>query len=62
LPIRNSCDSPSDQAEAPVQRWLRWAGITDITTIRFQPNLVTADAAAEREIVHARAPDAGKAF
>jgi len=42
--------------------WLRWAGITDITTIRFQPNLVTADAAAEREIVHTRARDAGKAF
>lgn len=26
-----------------LEDWLRWAGVTDITTIRFQPNLVTAD-------------------
>jgi FMN-dependent NADH-azoreductase len=28
--------------------WLRWAGISDITTIRFQPNLVTSTAADDR--------------
>ncbi|MDT4907857.1 MAG: FMN-dependent NADH-azoreductase [Pseudonocardiales bacterium] len=27
----------------------RWAGGTDVTTIRFQPNLVTADADAGRQ-------------
>lgn len=42
--------------------WLRWAGITDITTIRFQPNLATADADAGRRAAHAQARDAGKTF
>jgi FMN-dependent NADH-azoreductase len=42
--------------------WLRWAGITDITTIRFQPNLVTADADTGRQAAHAEARDAGKTF
>ena len=42
--------------------WLRWAGITDITTIRFQPNLATADAETGRQLAHAQARDAGKRF
>lgn len=42
--------------------WLRWAGLTDITTVRFQPNLVTADADAGRQVAHAQARDAGKTF
>jgi FMN-dependent NADH-azoreductase len=40
--------------------WLRWASVTDITTIRFQPNLATADAEAGRRAAHAKARDAGK--
>ena len=35
--------------------WLRFAGVTDIAEIRFQPNLVTADAAAARDSALARA-------
>ena len=42
--------------------WLRWAGISDITTIRFQPNLATADADTGRRIALAQARDAGKTF
>ena len=42
--------------------WLRWAGINDITTIDFRPNLATADADAERHRAQAVAHDAGKTF
>jgi FMN-dependent NADH-azoreductase len=42
--------------------WLRWAGIDDITTVEFRPNLATADAAAGRQRAHAEARDAGKSF
>ena len=35
--------------------WLRWAGITDVSEVRFQPNLVTGDAAAGRATAKARA-------
>lgn len=39
--------------------WLRWAGITDVTEIRFQPNLVTPDAAGGRRTALATARKAG---
>ena len=42
--------------------WLRWAGIYDVTTIDFRPNLATADADAERQRAQAAARDAGKTF
>ncbi len=42
--------------------WLRWAGITDITTIRFQPNLASPDADTARRSAHAQARDTGKTF
>ena len=42
--------------------WLRWAGITDIRDVRFQPNLATADAETAREIAYAEARDLGKQF
>jgi FMN-dependent NADH-azoreductase len=42
--------------------WLRWAGVSDITTIRFQPNLATADADTGRHASLAEARDAGKTF
>jgi FMN-dependent NADH-azoreductase len=35
--------------------WLRWAGITDVSEVRFQPNLVTADADAGRAAARADA-------
>ncbi len=42
--------------------WLRWAGISDITTVEFRPNLATADADTERQRAQAAARDAGKSF
>jgi FMN-dependent NADH-azoreductase len=42
--------------------WLRWTGIQDISEIRFQPNLVTVDAAAARRVAHAHARDVAKTF
>lgn len=52
-----------DDFQAPyLESWLRWAGITDITTLAFRPNLATADADADRMRVHAAARDAGKTF
>jgi FMN-dependent NADH-azoreductase len=35
--------------------WLRWAGITDVSGLRFQPNLVTSDADAGRAAAKVRA-------
>lgn len=35
--------------------WLRWAGIGDVSEVRFQPNLVTADADAGRVVAKASA-------
>jgi FMN-dependent NADH-azoreductase len=42
--------------------WLRWAGVTDIQQISFQPNLVTADAEAGRRAAHAAARQAARAL
>ena len=42
--------------------WLRWAGITDITTVTFRPNLATADADAGRTLATADAVEAAKRF
>ena len=42
--------------------WLRWAGISDITTVEFRPNLATTDADSERQRAQAAARDAGKTF
>jgi FMN-dependent NADH-azoreductase len=42
--------------------WLRWAGITDIQQLSFQPNLVTADAEAGRRAAHAAARKAARAL
>ncbi|MET0418333.1 MAG: NAD(P)H-dependent oxidoreductase [Actinoplanes sp.] len=42
--------------QAPyLEDWLRWAGITDITSIHFRPNLATADAEAGRRRAHEEA-------
>jgi FMN-dependent NADH-azoreductase len=42
--------------------WLRFAGITDVTEIRFQPAVLTATPDQDRAAAAARAADAGKAF
>ncbi|MFI5912422.1 FMN-dependent NADH-azoreductase [Dactylosporangium sp. NPDC051541] len=42
--------------------WLRWAGITDITTVEFRPNLAVADAEPRRARAHADAVEAAKTF
>jgi FMN-dependent NADH-azoreductase len=52
----------ADHQRPFLEGWLRWAGITDITTVRFAPNLATADAATARAAAHAEARDAGKTF
>jgi FMN-dependent NADH-azoreductase len=42
--------------------WLRWAGVSDIVEVHFQPNLATADADTGRAIARAQAIDLAKAF
>lgn len=42
--------------------WLRWAGIDDVTTVRFQPNLVTADADTARKQARIAAREAAASF
>jgi FMN-dependent NADH-azoreductase len=42
--------------------WLRWAGIGDITEIRFQPNLAATEVDEARRAAHAAARDAAKTF
>ncbi|GAA2642885.1 FMN-dependent NADH-azoreductase [Paractinoplanes durhamensis] len=45
-----------------LEDWLRWAGIDDIRSVHFRPNLVTADAAEGRRLAHAEARDLAKGF
>lgn len=42
--------------------WLRWAGVTDITSVTFRPNLATADAETGRTLAIAEACEAAKRF
>lgn len=42
--------------------WLRWAGVTGITTVQFRPNLVTTDGDAERLAAQANAREAAKSL
>jgi FMN-dependent NADH-azoreductase len=49
--------------QAPyLEEWLRWAGVAEISTIHFRPNLANADADAGRRLAHARARDEAKLF
>jgi FMN-dependent NADH-azoreductase len=41
--------------------WLRWAGLTDVTDVRYHPTL-TGDRATERDAEEARARDIAKTF
>ena len=40
--------------------WLRWAGVTDIETVHFRPNLVTEDADTARIVAQNRAREIAK--
>jgi FMN-dependent NADH-azoreductase len=42
--------------------WLRWAGVDDVSEVRFQPNLVTSDAEAGRARAKASARALGGSF
>jgi FMN-dependent NADH-azoreductase len=42
--------------------WLRWAGIDDVSEVRFQPNLVTSDVERGREAAKASARALGHRF
>jgi FMN-dependent NADH-azoreductase len=42
--------------------WLRWAGVEDVSEVRFQPTLVTADADGARRWAHAEAEALGERF
>lgn len=42
--------------------WLRWAGISDVETIHFRPNLATQDPDSGRRAAMARAAEVGKSF
>ena len=42
--------------------WLRWAGVDDVSEVRFQPNLVTRDADAGRVAANASARALGNRF
>lgn len=42
--------------------WLRWAGVDDVSEVRFQPNLVTSDAEAARVAAKASARALGNRF
>jgi FMN-dependent NADH-azoreductase len=42
--------------------WLRWAGVSDVSTIQFRPDLVTADPASGRRYAHDQARDLAKRF
>ncbi|MEU4428793.1 NAD(P)H-dependent oxidoreductase [Actinoplanes sp. NPDC024001] len=49
--------------QAPyLEEWLRWAGVDDIETVHFRPNLATADADSGRRLAHERARDVAKRF
>ena len=52
----------SDFQSTFFEDWLRWAGITDIATVQFRPNLASADAETGRREAHARAREEGKRF
>lgn len=49
--------------QAPyLEDWMRWAGIEDISSVEFRPNLATADAVAGRLFAHEQARAAARAL
>ena len=52
----------SDFQATYLEDWLRWAGVDDIRTVHFRPNLATTDADEGRRLAHAQARDLAKRF
>jgi FMN-dependent NADH-azoreductase len=52
----------SDFQSTFLEDWLRWAGITDISTLEFRPNLAVADADRRRAEAHRRAARLGRTY
>jgi FMN-dependent NADH-azoreductase len=52
----------SDFQSTFLEDWLRWAGITDITTVELRPNLAVDDAESRRVEAHRRAATVGRAY
>ena len=52
----------SDFQQPFFEDWLRWAGVDDVHTIAFRPNLATADPEPARRAAHARATDVARGF
>ena len=52
----------SDFQQPYFEDWLRWAGVQDIRSVAFRPNLATADPEAGRRAAQARAADLARAF
>ncbi|MEV0270283.1 NAD(P)H-dependent oxidoreductase [Hamadaea sp. NPDC050747] len=52
----------TDHQQPFLHDWLEWAGISDIAEVAFRPNLVTADAAAGRDLARAAVTDLAKRF
>ena len=52
----------SDFQKPFFEGWLRWAGIDDITSVRFQPNLAAADVDLARKKAHAAVLDVAGSF
>ncbi len=52
----------SDFHATYVNDWLRFAGITDVTEVRFQPTVLTATPQDDRAAAQSRAREAGKTF
>ncbi len=49
--------------QAPyLEDWLRWAGISDIETVQFRPNLAVADPEPGRWAAHNRAREIAKGW
>jgi FMN-dependent NADH-azoreductase len=52
-----------DDFQAPYfENWLSWAGVTDIESVQFRPNLATADPDAGRRAAEATAREVAKTF
>jgi FMN-dependent NADH-azoreductase len=52
----------SDFHSTFIKDWLRFAGVTDVTEIRFQPAILTATPGDDRAAAHAAAREAAKTF
>jgi FMN-dependent NADH-azoreductase len=51
-----------DLATPYLEEWLRWAGVDDIASVEFRPNLVVEDAEPRRLAAHARAASLARSF